>query len=87
MQSTQDISLKKKKNLGKHVSRKKCMPSVKRNIIMRTSDFSTDTFNTVRKWSSAYKSKRRKYDPTILYPAKSFDIKGGKPPFLQHERT
>lgn len=54
---------------------------------MRTSDFSIDTFNTVRKWSSVYKSKRREYDPTILYPAKSFEIKGGKPPFLQHERT
>lgn len=63
------------------------MSSVKQNIIMLASAFSTNKFNIIRKWSNVYKLKRRKYDPTILYPAMLLKSKGGKQSFSKHKRT
>lgn len=58
------------------------MQFIKQKIIMLASGFSTITFNTVRKWSDVYKSKRRKCDPTILYPATLFKNENGKQSFF-----
>ena len=49
MQSTLDILRKKEKLFRKNVSTKNLMPSVKRNVIMLTSDFSTNNIQCCKK--------------------------------------